>query len=265
MKITLFTSNQLRHNYFINLLSKISRKLFVVQEKMSKSSNTMSNHYPSTTIFKDYFSNVIKCQKKIFGNTSVDGKRKNIKLLSINPGDLNKYSLKKIKDFLSSDLYIVYGSSYIKGELVNFLIKKKAINIHMGISPYYRGTDCNFWALYDNNSHLVGSTIHLLSKGVDSGSILYHALSEETSDPFLYSMNSVKSAFVSLTEKIKDKSIFKIKEINQEKSKEIRYSKKKDFNEDVIRKFLKKRIYIYKNLDMSLYKDAYFLKIKKVK
>jgi len=39
----------------------------------------------------------------------------------------------------------------------------------MGISPYYRGNDCNFWALNDNNPHLVGSTIHLLSKGLDNG------------------------------------------------------------------------------------------------
>ena len=27
--------------------------------------------------------------------------------------------------FLESDLYIVFGSSYIKGELIDFLIKKK--------------------------------------------------------------------------------------------------------------------------------------------
>ena len=51
--------------------------------------------------------------------------------------------------------------------LINFLIKKKTINIHMGISPYYRGSDCNFWAMYDNNLHLVGGTVHLISKGLD--------------------------------------------------------------------------------------------------
>ena len=84
-----------------------------------------------------------------------------------------------MKDLLKSDLYIFFGSSYIKGPLVNFLIKKKAINIHMGISPYYRGADCNFWAMYDGNSHLVGATIHMLSKGLDSGAILYHAMSKK--------------------------------------------------------------------------------------
>ena len=79
----------------------------------------------------------------------------------------------------------------------------------MGISPYYRGTDCNFWAMYDNNPHLVGSTIHLLTKGLDSGPILYHALSKlKTSNPFEYTMSTVKSAFHSLKKKLMDKSIF---------------------------------------------------------
>ena len=32
MKITLFTSNDKRHNFFINMLSEVSEELFVVQE-----------------------------------------------------------------------------------------------------------------------------------------------------------------------------------------------------------------------------------------
>ena len=83
-------------------------------------------------------------------------------------GDLNHLKKADLKDFLESDIYVVFGSSYIKGFLVDFLIKRKAINIHMGLSPYYRGADCNFWALQDDNPHYVGATIHLLSKGLDS-------------------------------------------------------------------------------------------------
>ena len=98
-------------------------------------------------------------------------------------GDLNKCKINSLSDFLNSDIYVVFGSSYIKGDLIDFLVKKKTINIHAGISPYYRGTDCNFWALYDNNPHLVGTTIHLLSKGLDSGPILYHALSNIKINP----------------------------------------------------------------------------------
>ena len=133
------------------------------------------------------------------------------------------------------DRYIIFGSSYIKGDLADFLIQHRAINIHMGVSPYYRGTDCNFWALYDDNPHLVGATIHLLSSGLDSGDILYHAMSKVKTNPFEYTMSTVKSAFHSIIEKIKDNSILKINAIPQDKNNQIRYSKKTFFNEDIVK------------------------------
>ena len=172
---------------------------------------------------------------------------------------LSSLPLNKQKNFLSSDCYIVFGSSYIKGDLVDFLVKNKALNIHMGVSPFYRGTDCNFWSLYDDNPHLVGATIHLLSKGLDSGPILYHAMSNLKNNPFEYSMSTVKSAFHSLAEKIKNKSILNIKPENQDKSLEIRYSRRVEFNDDVVEKFFEKKIDLNKKLfDNKLLKNPFF-------
>ena len=165
-----------------------------------------------------------------------------------------------LKDLLKSDIYIVFGSSFIKGELADFLVQKKTINIHAGVSPYYRGTDCNFWALYDDNPHLVGSTIHLLSKGLDNGPILYHAMSNIKNSPFDYTMSTIKSAFYSIAERISDNSIFKIKPEIQDKNKEIRYSKKNEFNEEIINLYFEKKINLkLKNFNFSLLKDPYFL------
>ena len=130
----------------------------------------------------------------------------------------------------------------------------------MGVSPYYRGTDCNFWALYDNNPHLVGATIHLLTKGLDSGPILYHAMSEMKIDPYEYTMSAVKSAFHSLAQRINDKSIFDIDPLIQKKSHEIRYSKKIDFNEKIVGEFLQKKIDLNsKKFQNSMLKDPFFL------
>ena len=140
------------------------------------------------------------------------------------------------------------------------LIDHKALNIHLGISPYYRGTDCNFWALYDNNPHLVGATIHLLSKGLDNGPILYHALSNLKNNPFEYTMSTVKSAFHSISERINNGTIFNIPASEQEKIKEIRYSKSKDFSEKVIKKFVSEKIDLNsKKFDANLLKHPFFL------
>ena len=257
MKITLFTSNKNRHNYLINLLSNVSEELFVLQE--CSTILPVPIHYHASPIMKKYFGEVIKAQSRLFGNAYINNEKKNIKILPMLSGDLNKCSMNLFSHFLKSDIYIVFGSSFIKGELADFLIDKKAINIHAGVSPYYRGTACNFWALYDNNCHLVGTTIHLLSKGLDSGPMLYHAMSNLKTNPFEYTMSTVKSAFHSIAERINDGSIFKIKSVFQDKSKEIRYSRKKEFNDKILKRYFEKDINLTKyEFDNSLLKDPFF-------
>ena len=88
--------------------------------------------------------------------------------LSLKAGDLNALDIGLLAPALELDVYVVFGASYIKGPLVEFLVTHRAINIHMGVSPYYRGTSCNFWAVFDGNPDLVGATIHLLSRGLNS-------------------------------------------------------------------------------------------------
>jgi methionyl-tRNA formyltransferase len=256
MKITLFTANQGRHNYFINLLSTICNELYVVQEAKKTFTKIVTENYIINPIIEKYFENVTNAQNKIFGNPYVNRFGKNIKIFSIQFGDLNNCSADMLNDFLKSDYYIVFGASYIKGDLANFLISKNAINIHMGVSPYYRGTDCNFWALYDDNPHLVGATIHLLSKGLDNGPILYHAMSNIKTSPFEYTMSATKSALYSVVERIKKNSILKFKFHEQNKKNEIRYSKKKDFNEKVASEFLNRKI----NLNSKLIDENLLIK-----
>ena len=185
-----------------------------------------------------------------------------MKLLPIAYGDLNSLRINELKNFLNSDLYLIFGSSFIKGELANFLVKRRAINIHIGVSPYYRGADCNFWALFDGNPHLVGATVHILSKGVDDGDILYHSMPKVVKNSFEYTMLSVKSAFYSLSKKIKDNSILKIKPIKQFKKDQIRYSTKKEFDQTIVRKFIKKNVFKPNKLKFNkkLLINPYFLK-----
>ena len=74
-------------------------------------------------------------------------------------------------------------------------------------------------------------------------------------------MSSVKSAFMSLVEKINNQSIFSLTSIHADKTKEIRYSKKNDFNEETVEKYLKKKINLDSiKFDNKMLKDPYFLK-----
>ena len=102
--------------------------------------------------------------------------------------------------------------------------------------------------------------LHLLSKGLDSGPILYHAMSYLKSNPFEYTMSTVKSAFHSIAERIKDGSIFTIKPLIQDKVKEVRYTKKSNFSEQIVKEYFEKKIDLNsKKFDNSLLKEPFFL------
>ena len=80
--------------------------------------------------------------------------------------------------------------------------------MHMGLSPFYRGCDCNFWALKDNNPDFVGATIHYLSEGIDSGKILFHAKPSEKNNRTLSTGNeAVRSAHNGIIHHIKNKTL----------------------------------------------------------
>jgi len=186
---------------------------------------------------REYFQNVMRAERALYGD--VQFLPSNTRTLSIKSGDLNKLGYEALKDALSSDVYIVFGASYIKDWLVDFLVQHKAINIHMGVSPYYRGSSCNFWALYDEKPHYVGATIHLLSEGLDSGGMLFHALPTlNDEDPFLFTMKAVEAAQLSLTERISNETLFGIASVPQDEALEIRYTRNADFTDDIAANFL---------------------------
>ena len=128
--------------------------------------------------------------------------------------------------------------------LIDFLVEKNAFNIHMGLSPYYRGTSCNFWALYDENPAYVGATIHMLSKGLDSGDMLFHCVPnlEKNDTPFDFTMRSVAVAFKGLVGAIEGEQIFSMSRIKQDKSQEIRYTKNSEFTDLIAKEFMDRKL-----------------------
>ncbi len=246
MKITIFTSNSLRHIHLINCISAVSKNCHAIIEGKTLFPGKIKDFFKKSKIMKKYFNEVNRAENKFFQSSKFI--KKNVKTKFIKQGDLNYLKKKDILEALGADLYVIFGSSFIKGWLINYLMKKKAINIHMGLSPFYRGSSCNFWAIYDNKPEYVGATIHFLSKGLDSGKILHHCLPDtKKSNIFEYTMSSVLSAHKCLQKMIKNKKISKIKPIKQNRLLQIRYTKNKDFNDKVIKIFFKKRIKILKS------------------
>ena len=49
------------------------------------------------------------------------------------------------------------------------------VNVHAGITPMYRGVHGGYWALADGRRDLVGTTVHVVDRGIDTGAVLAQA------------------------------------------------------------------------------------------
>ena len=236
MNITVFTSNQPRHLSLINDLAGIADTVYAIIEVNTVFPGENADFFKKSEVMKKYFSRVISSEQKFFGQISF--LPPNVRPLIMKSGDLNKVSSDILKPALSSDEYVIFGASFIKGDLIDFLVEQGAYNIHMGVSPYYRGSSCNFWAAYDGNYDMVGSTIHMLSKGLDSGDMLFHALPSFEADPFDLGMKAVKSAHKGLIENLKNGNLANFSREPQNKMAELRYTKNAQFDDAVAEDYL---------------------------
>jgi hypothetical protein len=77
-----------------------------------------------------------------------------------------------VQDLRTPDpiIFAVFGSSVIKGSLLK-LIQGRAFNLHLGLSPHYRGSGTNFWPIVDGCLEYIGTTVHLLDAHIDGGPI----------------------------------------------------------------------------------------------
>ncbi|MDR9382125.1 MAG: formyltransferase family protein, partial [Natronomonas sp.] len=73
---------------------------------------------------------------------------------------------------LDPDLLVAYGCSIVRGPLLSEF-RGRFLNVHLGLSPYYRGTGTNFWPLVNGEPEYVGATFMYIDEGVDTGEIVH--------------------------------------------------------------------------------------------
>ena len=136
-----------------------------------------------------------------------------------------------------ADWIVVYGSSMIREPLLS-QISPKAVNLHAGWAPQYRGSHCNFWALHDGQPEYVGMTIQTLDRDVDAGAIWQQVGTQPGADPILYAMRAVKAGFDVLAQFLAMRwhQAPKAQDISQL----IRYSKHADYTEGAAHAFVEK-------------------------
>lgn len=237
MRVAVFTSNQPRHLALLERVSGICDEVFTVQECMTAFPGKVQDFYRKSDTMQRYFGRVIAAEREVFGDLRF--LPANVRQLALKTDDLNLLDPGLLLPALQADAIIVFGASFIREPLLSLLVDNRAYNIHMGVSPYYRGSSCNFWAMYDDRPDYVGATIHSVSRGLDAGPILFHAFPEPVAvDPFVYGMRCVRAAQIALCDRLLEGTLSALKPEPQDRSREIRYTRTAEFTDEVAERYL---------------------------
>lgn len=92
--------------------------------------------------------------------------------VSIPKGEVNSPEVFDEISSLAPDLLVAYGCSIVKEPLLG-RFAPRFLNVHLGLSPYYRGAGTNFWPFVNGEPEYAGITFMYIDAGVDTGEIIH--------------------------------------------------------------------------------------------
>ncbi len=238
MKIVILTGNATRHKFLANSLVEQATDALVVTECGESDALSVDRANDSMPpVIREHFHLRYETEKELLkGNNFFEAKTLPLLCKEVNLPCV----FETIKNF-RPDVIFVFGSSIIKDPLLSLLPPGRFINLHLGLSPYYRGAGTNFWPFVNKELECVGSTILHIDAGVDTGDIIAHVRPQIELGDNVHTIGcKVIKESVSCLLKIMD-MLKEGEELPRTKQWEVadeRYYRKKDFEEKALLTYL---------------------------
>jgi hypothetical protein len=168
-RVVLITSNGLRHRFVASKYARQLNLVGIVSEAKTDAAVTPESPSPEDQAVIDrHFAERDRVERRFMGEKV---SFPDTEVLTVPYGVSNSPEVRDWVGGRQPDFVLLYGSSIIKPPLLSDY-GERVVNLHLGLSPYYRGSGTNFWALVKREPECVGATIHLAVVKVDAGAIL---------------------------------------------------------------------------------------------
>lgn len=186
MRLAILTSTDIRHRYFVNAVRRRFPVAAVGYERTGYAPAARADDAGLTdaerSIIRHHFAERARQEELYFGHDAAPvADSPNTRVLPISTATLNSAATLAFLESAGVDAVAVFGTNLIRSPLLE-RFGGRMINLHLGLSPYYRGTATNFYPLLYGEPEYVGATVHLIDRGIDAGPILHHARPDITAD-----------------------------------------------------------------------------------
>jgi hypothetical protein len=112
-----------------------------------------------------------EAEEKYFGVPGLP----HIPLLVVDKETLNDTDSVEFVKKMKPDIALIFGTGMVREPLASAL-PKDTINLHLGLSPRYRGAATLFWPFYFLEPNFAGTTFHYIEQSPDAGSIIHQVV-----------------------------------------------------------------------------------------
>ncbi len=137
--------------------------------------------------FIRHFKERALAEEKYFGTAAKT--TSGVEKLQIAESELNgPHVLERVKNFKPS-IVVIFGTKLIKEPLLSIL-PKHTFNLHLGISPEYKGSATLFWPFYMLEPQYAGYTLHKVTSKIDAGDIFHQGVPELVDDDGIHDVGA---------------------------------------------------------------------------
>ena len=233
MRIAVLTNNSVRHKYLANMICEGNDEYLVVCEITPPADKDIK----PIPILAKHFALRDEAETEYFSGHDWF-KAPTLPLIYKELRSPNAY--RTIKNF-DPEIIIIFGASIIKEPLLSLLPHGRMLNLHLGLSPYYRGSGTNFWPFVNAELEYVGSTILCLDQGIDTGDIVANIAPEFEIDDTAHTVGCkvIKKSVAQITEIIEFiKKGRTLRTPQQWAVENPRYYRQTDFTPEVLDRYL---------------------------
>jgi len=177
MKILLISGTHNRHLYFFRHILGLDAEFSAI---VMQRENQMPSMPPDLLardqkLFTRHFDTRFEVETAHFGAPSPEETFAGIPRHFCAPETLNTPEAAQFVATHAPDMAIVFGPDLLKTPLFEAL-PTTTINLHLGLSPWYRGAATLFWPFYFLEPNFAGGTFHEVTASPDAGNLLHQSV-----------------------------------------------------------------------------------------
>jgi phosphoribosylglycinamide formyltransferase 1 len=173
VRAIVLTSTALRHRFLVHAVDSRLELVGVWQEAKRFAPLELPGTDDDRAVIAGHFRGRDESEREYFGAHESFRLSPAVVRRAVPPGGCNLPPEVAAMRLLAPDVVLVFGNEILRDDVIASF-RGRLINLHLGLSPYYRGSGTNFWPLVNREPEYVGATIHYLDAGIDSGPIVAH-------------------------------------------------------------------------------------------